>query len=399
MATPFEKEIEAQKRRSAKGVAYDLAMGMETPVIGTTNPAYAKNEMARAAAGQMPQGDANAAQAAANVARSAGGGAMIDSNALGNARMSGAMANTGANAFVQPQDAQMNRARAFASRGAAGTNQQIQQARNEMGTNNTSLTQMAARLDPAIKMDAERAREWRIMAPQQRRAEVDRMAIEQDARMADRAAQMTSEDIQGYGRTLADASGTFVDSYGRSNPMYAPDTQIRIRNAQREIEKEWAGALSGYDKTKWQSPQDMYDAISALPSVQKAGEFGRSIAFNIVRKYSTPQMKAQMEAEDRNQKAFEQTFTSKAAEEIVQRMAQEGQVSPEYAQGYKFTNDGSREFATQIWLNRDKDPRAGQIVNEIMANAPVMWEERDGRVVPSEAHNAMRQEAANRNGA
>ena len=282
----------------------------------------------------------------------------------------------------------------------ASTNQQLQMQRQEMGTNqSTSLTQMASQLDPSIRKDAERARQWRIMTPQQRREEVDRLAIEQDARTAGAMAATTPEDIQSYSRTLADASGTFIDSFGRSSPMYSPETQIRIRGYQREIEKEAADMLSGYDKTKWRSEKDMYDAIAALPSTQKAGEFGKAIAFNIVRKYSTPQMKAQMEAEDRNQKAFEQTFTAKAAEEIVQRMAQEGQVDPAYAQGYKFTNEGSKEFATQIWLNRDKDPRAGQIVNEIMANAPVMWAEINGRVEQDPAHQARREEMANQRAA
>ena len=373
------KELEAQGIRT-KGVAG--AQG------GQAEIGYVPPSRRNAPINQIPPQNASPQ---ADYARSAEGGAMIPSDKVGQARMLGAMPNQGSlTPFEQPTDTWIQRSRDFTQSRVGGTNQQLQMQRQEMGANNTSLTQMASRIDPSIKQDAERARAWRTMTPQQRREEVDRLAIEQDVRTASQMSQMTEDDIQKYGRTLADASGTFIDSYGRASPMYSPETQIRIRKAQREIESEWAGALSSYDKTKWQSPQDMYEAIAALPSVQRAGEFGKAIAFNIVRKYSTPQMKAQMEAEDRNQKLFRQTFTAKAAEEIVQRMAQADQVSPEYAGGYKFTNEGSREFADQIWLNKDKDPRAGQIVSEIMANAPIMWTEENGRVVQDPAHQERR---------
>jgi hypothetical protein len=411
----YARQLAQAKARSAGGVA-GLEMGNRiaeaqssgSPVriagaAASTPSGYlafnAAND-ARVAAGQMPLGDANAARAASNVASSASGGAMIPSNAMSSARMQASMPNTGANAFVSPQDAWMNHAKSFASQGASATNQQLQQARQEMGTNqSTSLTQMASQLDPSIRKDAERAREWRIMSPQQRREEVDRLGMEQDARIAGQASTGTWEDRQKYARSLADPTGMFIDSYGRESPMYSPETAERIRSHQRKIEPAIARMMSSYDRTKWDSPQAYLDAASALPEVIEAGEFGKSIVFNIGRKYGTPTMKAQMEAEDRNMKLFEQAGTKKALEEIVQKMAQSGQVSPEYANGYRLTNDGTKELLRQVWLNKDNDPRAGQIVNEIMANAPVMWEERDGRVVPSESHKAMREEAAMRNAA
>lgn len=407
----YAKQLAQAKQRSAQGVA-SLEMGNRiaqasaagSPVRisgpSASTPAgyneFQSGNDARAANGQLPLGDANAVRAEANVARQN----IVPSDAIGRAKMAAAAPYGGGNEYVQPSDTWINGNRKAAAQMASGVNQQLQMQRQEMGTNqSTSLTQMVSQLDPSIRKDAERARQWRIMTPQQRREEVDRLAIEQDARTAGAMAATTPEDIQSYGRTLADASGTFIDSFGRSSPMYSPETQIRIRGYQREMEKEAADMLSGYDKTKWRSEKDMYDAIAALPSTQKAGEFGKAIAFNIVRKYSTPQMKAQIEAEDRNQKAFEQTFTAKAAEEIVQRMAQEGKVDPAYAKGYKFTNEGSKEFATQIWLNRDNDPRAGQIVNEIMAKAPVMWAEINGRVEQDPAHQARREEMANQRAA
>lgn len=293
-------------------------------------------------------------------------------------------------AFRSPADRSMNQARAWAAQQSVGVNQQLQMHRNEMGTTDTSLTQMAAQLDPSIRQDAERARQWRIMSPQQRRDEVDRLAMEQDARTADQLFAGTWEDIQKYARSLADPTGMFIDSYGRENPMYSPGTAERIRGYQRKIESAIARMMSSYDRTKWDSPQAFLDAVSALPEVIEAGEFGKSIVFNIVRKYATPTMRAQMEAEDRNMKLFEQAGTKKALEEIVQKMAQEGRVNPKYANGYRLTNDGTKELLRQVWLNKDNDPRAGYIVNEIMANAPVRWMEEGGRVVKDPAHQERR---------
>ena len=293
-------------------------------------------------------------------------------------------------AWRSPADRSMNQARDWAAQQSVGVNQQLQMHRNEMGTTDTSLTQMAAQLDPSIRQDAERARQWRMMTPQQRRDEVDRLAMEQDARTADQLFAGTWEDIQKYARSLADPTGMFIDSYGRENPMYSPGTAERIRGYQRKIESAIARMMSSYDRTKWDSPQAFLDAVSALPEVIEAGEFGKSIVFNIVRKYATPTMRAQMEAEDRNMKLFEQAGTKKALEEIVQKMAQDGRVNPKYANGYRLTNDGTKELLRQVWLNKDNDPRAGYIVNEIMANAPVMWMEEGGRVVQDPAHQERR---------
>jgi hypothetical protein len=295
-------------------------------------------------------------------------------------------------AWRSPADRSMNQARDWAAQQSVGVNQQLQMLRNEMGTTDTSLTQMAAQLDPSIRQDAERARQWRIMSPQQRRDEVDRLAMEQDARTADQLFAGTWEDIQKYARSLADPTGMFIDSYGRENPMYSPGTAERIRGYQRKIESAIARMMSSYDRTKWDSPQAFLDAVSALPEVIEAGEFGKSIVFNIVRKYATPTMRAQMEAEDRNMKLFEQAGTKKALEEIVQKMAQDGQVSPKYASGYRLTNDGTKELLRQVWLNKDNDPRAGHIVNEIMANVPVRWMEEGGRVVKDPAQAAIYEE-------
>lgn len=262
----------------------------------------------------------------------------------------------------------------------AATNQQLQMQRQEMGTNNTSLTQMASKIDPSIRRDAERAREWRIMSPQQRREEVDRLAMEQDAGIAKTASSGTWEDRDKYARSLADPTGMFIDSYGRENPMYSPGTADRIRNYQRKIEPAIARMMSSYDRTKWDSPQAYLDAASALPEVIEAGEFGKAIVFNIGRKYATPQMRAQMEAEDRNQKLFKDWMVSRGAEELAKAQEQNG--------GFRFTNDGTEDVATQIALNRDKDLASGQIWRKFLEETPQVYTAMDGKVQIDQAHNA-----------
>lgn len=272
-------------------------------------------------------------------------------------------------------------------------NSQLGMARGQIGANAAQgvrrLTDMVAQVDPRIRDDANARREWRMMTPQQRKEHIGLKKLEMDARDAESAAAgATWEDIDKTSRSFADATGTAMDSYG--NSFYTPDQQMFIREQRRNIDRAAGELFSNADRSSWQNPQDMYQAIASLPEVQAAGPFGQAYAFNIMRRFATPQMRAQMEAEDRNQKLFRQSFTAKAAEEIIQRMAQEGHVSPEYASGYRFTNEGSEEFADQIWLNREKDPRAGQIVNEIMAGAPVMWAEEGGRVVQDPAHQERR---------
>ena len=385
MANILDEQERKRKELAAQGIRTRGVAGAQG---GSAEIGYVPPSLRNAPINQIPPQNASPQ---ADYARSAEGGAMIPPDKVGQARMLGSMPNHGSlTPFKQPADTWIQRSRDFTQSRVGGTNQQLQMHRNEMGTTDTSLTQMAAQLDPSIRQDAERARQWRIMSPQQRRDEVDRLAMEQDARTADQLFAGTWEDIQKYARSLADPTGMFIDSYGRENPMYSPGTAERIRGYQRKIESAIARMMSSYDRTKWDSPQAFLDAVSALPEVIEAGEFGKSIVFNIVRKYATPTMRAQMEAEDRNMKLFEQAGTKKALEEIVQKMAQDGQVNPKYANGYRLTNDGTKELLRQVWLNKDNDPRAGYIVNEIMANAPVMWMEEGGRVVKDPAHQERR---------
>ena len=385
MANILDEQERKRKELAAQGIRTRGVAGAQG---GSAEIGYVPPSRRNAPINQIPPQNASPQ---ADYARSAEGGAMIPPDKVGQARMLGSMPNHGSlTPFKQPADTWIQRSRDFTQSRVGGTNQQLQMHRNEMGTTDTSLTQMAAQLDPSIRQDAERARQWRIMSPQQRRDEVDRLAMEQDARTADQLFAGTWEDIQKYARSLADPTGMFIDSYGRENPMYSPGTAERIRGYQRKIESAIARMMSSYDRTKWDSPQAFLDAVSALPEVIEAGEFGKSIVFNIVRKYATPTMRAQMEAEDRNMKLFEQAGTKKALEEIVQKMAQDGRVNPKYANGYRLTNDGTKELLRQVWLNKDNDPRAGYIVNEIMANAPVMWMEEGGRVVKDPAHEERR---------
>ena len=279
---------------------------------------------------------------------------------------------------VTPSQAPAPQARGVAPQAAGVTpqaqaaNRQLDLMRQEgMGTTNTSLTQLASRIDPSIKKDAERARQWRLMTPQQRRDEVDRLALEQDMRTADSV--VSQDGIAKYARDLADPTGTFIDSYGRSNAIYSPETQIRIREHERKIEAQAADMFSSYDRTKWATEKDMYYAVASLPAVQEAGDLGKAIAFNIVRKYASPEMKAKMEAEDRNLDVFKRTFMSITDQEIDQ-MQQE--------MGGEYTNMGNEEFAKQIYINKDDNFRANSLVERVLERAGVRYTVENGRVVP-----------------
>jgi len=115
----------------------------------------------------------------------------------------------------------------------------------------------------------------------------------------------------------------------------------------------------------------MYQAIASLPEVQQAGPFGQAYAFNIMRRYATPQLRAQMEAEDRNQGLFTEWFNSKTEAEIAEM---------QQASGMRMTADGSKDFAAELFLNRDKDIGAGSIYQRFLSESPQVFTAINGRV-------------------
>ena len=140
----------------------------------------------------------------------------------------------------------------------------------------------------------------------------------------------------------------------------------------RNIDRAASEMFSQADRSAWRTPQDMYQAIASLPEVQQAGPFGQAYAFNIMRRYATPQLRAQMEAEDLNQGLFTEWMVSRGADEIASAQDQAG--------GFRFTNDGTGDIATQIFLNRDKDLASGQIWRQFLAETPQIYTAIDGRV-------------------
>jgi len=272
---------------------------------------------------------------------------------------------------------------------AQAANQQLEAARAGMGANrarsNARLTDMVEQVDPRIREDANLRREWRMMTPQQRKEHIGLKKLEMDARRAeDAAAGATWEDIDKMSRSFADATGTAMDSYG--NSFYTPDQQMFIREQRRNIDRAASEMFSQADRSAWRTPQDMYQAIASLPEVQQAGPFGQAYAFNIMRRYATPQLRAQMEAEDRNQGLFTEWMVSRGADEIASAQDQAG--------GFRFTNDGTGDIATQIFLNRDKDLASGQIWRQFLAETPQIYTAIDGRVQVDQAHAAKYNEAA-----
>ena len=257
---------------------------------------------------------------------------------------------------------------------AQAANQQLEAARAGMGANrarsNARLTDMAEQVDPRIREDANLRREWRMMTPQQRKEHIGLKKLEMDARRAeDAAAGATWEDIDKMSRSFADATGTAMDSYG--NSFYTPDQQMFIREQRRNIDRAASEMFSQADRSAWRTPQDMYQAIASLPEVQQAGPFGQAYAFNIMRRYATPQLRAQMEAEDRNQGLFTEWFNSKTEAEIAEM---------QQASGMRMTADGSKDYAAELFLNRDKDIGAGSIYQRFLSESPQVFTAIDGRV-------------------
>lgn len=257
---------------------------------------------------------------------------------------------------------------------AQAANQQLEAARAGMGANrarsNARLTDMVEQVDPRIREDANLRREWRMMTPQQRKEHIGLKKLEMDARRAeDAAAGATWEDIDKMSRSFADATGTAMDSYG--NSFYTPDQQMFIREQRRNIDRAASEMFSQADRSAWRTPQDMYQAIASLPEVQQAGPFGQAYAFNIMRRYATPQLRAQMEAEDRNQGLFTEWFNSKTEAEIAEM---------QQASGMRMTADGSKDFAAELYLNRDKDIGAGSIYQQFLSESPQVFTAIDGRV-------------------
>lgn len=267
----------------------------------------------------------------------------------------------------------------------AATNQQLQVAREGVGANaapmQKSLTQMVQSIDPRIRTQAKERQEWRMATPQQRREKIGMAKLQQESR--------TAKDIMDSSpgwEQLADASGTSLDSYGNSEQFYTPDQIEYKRQAMREFDKEWADVLSNVDKTAFSDPQAIYQLQEQLPSVKKYGDFLGSYRFNAIRKYATPQIRAQMDAEDRNQKLFRDWMVSRGAEEIGKAQEQNG--------GFRFTNDGTGDMATQIALNRDKDLASGQIWRKFLEETPQVYTAMDGKVQIDTAHAARFNESA-----
>lgn len=264
-------------------------------------------------------------------------------------------------------------------------NQQLQTAREGVGVNaapmEKSLTQRVQSIDPRIRTQAQERQAWRIMTPQQRREKIGMAKLQQESRTA----KEVMDNSPGW-EQLADATGTSFDSYGNSEQFYTPDQIEYKRQAMREFDKEWADVLSNVDKTAFADPKAAYQLQEQLPSVKKYGDFLGSYRFNAIRKYATPQMRAQMDAEDRNQKLFKDWMVLRGAEEIDKAQEAHG--------GFGFTNDGTEDIATQIALNRDNDLASGQIWRQFLAETPQIYTAMDGKVGIDQAQAAKFNEAA-----
>jgi hypothetical protein len=253
---------------------------------------------------------------------------------------------------------------------AQAANQQLEAAREGIGSgraaSNRRLLEKAMQVSPEIRQSAKARMEWRTMTPEQRRNWIGEKKLEQEAiQVKDRIGKTTSWE------QMADATGTNLDSYGNSEQFYTPDQILYKRQAQREFDKEWADVLSNVDRSAFSSPQEIYQLQEQMPSVQKYGDFLGSYRFNAIRKYASPEIRAQMEADDRNQKNVTSAFLSMTREQIAEMKER---------LGGEYTTMGNEDFIKEVYLNRDKDLAAGQVVDEVLRRTGRYTVE-NGRVV------------------
>ena len=253
---------------------------------------------------------------------------------------------------------------------AQAANQQLEAAREGIGSgraaSNRRLLEKAMQVSPEIRQSAKDRMEWRTMTPEQRRNRIGEKKLEQEAiQVKDRIGKTTSWE------QMADATGTNLDSYGNSEQFYTPDQILYKRQAQREFYKEWADVLSNVDRSAFSSPQEIYQLQEQMPSVQKYGDFLGSYRFNVIRKYASPEIRAQMEADDRNQKNVTSAFLSMTREQIAEMKER---------LGGEYTTMGNEDFIKEVYLNRDKDLAAGQVVDEVLRRTGRYTVE-NGRVV------------------
>ena len=277
---------------------------------------------------------------------------------------------------VTPSQAPAPQARGVAQQVAGVTpqaqaaNQQLEAAREGIGSgraaSNRRLLEKAMQVSPEIRQSAKDRMEWRTMTPEQRRNRIGEKKLEQEAiQVKDRIGKTTSWE------QMADATGTNLDSYGNSEQFYTPDQILYKRQAQREFDKEWADVLSNVDRSAFSSPQEIYQLQEQMPSVQKYGDFLGSYRFNAIRKYASPEIRAQMEADDRNQKNVTSAFLSMTREQIAEMKER---------LGGEYTTMGNEDFIKEVYLNRDKDLAAGQVVDEVLSRTGRYTVE-NGRVV------------------
>ena len=373
MANILDEQERKRKELAAQGIHTRGVAGAQG---GVAEIGYVPPSRRNAPINQIPPQNASPQ---ADYAMSAEGGAMIPADKVGQARMLGAMPNQGSiTPYEQPADAWIQRSRDFTQSRVGGTNQQLEAAREGMGSGraayNGRLLEMAMQVSPEIRQSAKDRMEWRTMTPEQRRTRIGEKKLEQEAiAVKDRIGKTTSWE------QMADATGTNLDSYGNSEQFYTPDQILYKRQAEREFDKEWADVLSNVDRSAFSSPQEIYQLQEQMPSVQKYGDFLGSYRFNAIRKYASPEIRAQMEADDRNQKNVTSAFLSMAREQIAEMKER---------LGGEYTTMGNEDFIKEVYLNRDKDLAAGQVVDELLGRTGRYTVE-NGRVVLDKSFAAL----------
>jgi hypothetical protein len=147
-----------------------------------------------------------------------------------------------------------------------------------------------------------RNRNYRRMTPDQRAAQADQFAVTN-------AAISEINPDAGHSISLKNAvGGTLDQQYNIDRQFYSPEARGVMTSARTQAKKEIADLLTGANKQAWKSIDDLEAAVNSLPSVKQYGPMVEDMVQGLIRDNSTPELKAQFQAEDANRDSFSKYF-------------------------------------------------------------------------------------------
>lgn len=169
------------------------------------------------------------------------------------------------------------------------------------GTNSQQIAELLARMSPDRLNAAKYKYELRNMTPLQRRAELERVAM-------DRALGVGGPGrvsvLNPTGPTLDDGADAVGAATQQDYAATSPEIQRLQSKARQSFLRELSDGLSTVDKSRFATIGDYDRWIQSLESVKNSGGLIEGTIFNASRRFLTPNMRAQFEANDQNAKSF-----------------------------------------------------------------------------------------------